>query len=51
MSSIIVGVWYKYILNEGTRQTQNYLVAAFLMTTFIVQHLQLPLGAGVQMSS
>jgi hypothetical protein len=50
MSSIIVGVWYKYILNEGTRQTQNYLVAALLMTTFIVQFLQLPLGAGVQMS-
>jgi hypothetical protein len=33
MCSISVGVSYKYILNEGKRQTQNYLVAAFLMTT------------------
>ena len=33
MSNIIVGVWYKYTVNEGTRQTQIFLVAAFPITT------------------
>ena len=33
MSNIIAGVWCKDLLNEETRQTQNFWVVTFLMTT------------------